>query len=396
VRGAVAVPGLPLLVVAAAIARVDTLRRRRLGSLPRLVWGPEPIISIKYWSAALRARGFTSHTCVWGHYPINQRSDFDRHFDTFLPRSAVFDPLRAYAVFLWAIATADIYMSFFDGGFLRGTALRPLELPLLRFAGKSLIVSPYGSDIAVPGHIGIVEERLLEDYPSIAVNAAQVRRRVLQFTRWADLIVRNLQFGFLPRWEVVWPTMVALDTDEWTPLGPPSEHDGESGEVVVVHAPNHRRSKGTDDLIATIEELRREGLRVRLDLHEGRPNHEVRRGVQRADIVAEQFMTGYGLFAIEGMSAGRPVLSALSWLDPDLLANLRRRGCPIVDTDVASLSENLRMLIADPVRRRAIGRASREFAVAHHSYDASGRAWEAIIRHVWNGDPLPAELLYAT
>ena len=147
---------------------------------------------------------------------------------------------------------------------------------------------------------------------------------------------------------------------------------------------------------ATIEELQREGVRVRLDLHEGRPNHEVRRGVQRADIVAEQFMTGYGLFAIEGMSAGRPVLSALSWLDPDLLANLLGRGCPIVDTDLANLSQNLRMLIADPVRRRAIGTASREFALAHHSYDAAGRAWEAIIRHVWNGDPLPAELLHGT
>lgn len=396
VRGVVAIPGLPLLVVAALLARGDTWRRRRQGALPRLVWGPTPIISIKYWSAALSARGFVSKTCVSSHYSIHQRSDFDHYHDTFLPNVVVFDPLRAYVVFLWSIAVADIYMSFFDGGFLRGTALRRLELPLLRLAGKSIIVSPYGGDIAVPGHLGVAEQPLLADYPSIAVNGARVRRRVLEFARWADLIVRNLQYGFLPRWDVVWPTMVALDTAEWASLEPLSEGDGETGEVVVVHAPNHRHIKGTNELIGAIEQLQRDGLRVRLNLLEGRPNEEVRAGVQHADIVAEQFIAGYGLFAIEGMSAGRPVLSALSWLDADLLDNLHRRGCPIVDTDLASLEENLRSLITDPARRRAIGRASRAFALEQHSYDAAGRSWEAIIRSVWNGDRLPEDMLPAS
>jgi glycosyltransferase involved in cell wall biosynthesis len=392
VRGLVAVPALPILLLAAAIARTGTRRQRRRGLLPRLVWGPEPIVSIKYWSLALRARGFVSQTCVWGHFAINQREDFDRHFDAFLPRAAAFDPLRAYAVFLWSIRASDIYMSFFDGGFLRGTALRRLELPLLRLAGKSVIVSPYGADIAVPGHLGIAEERLLADYPSMALNGARVRRRVLAFSRWADLIVRNLQYGFLPRWDVVWPTMVALDTDDWRSPDPPSEHDGESGEVVIVHAPNHRQIKGTDELIAAVGHLRSGGLRVRLELLEGRPNREVRAAVLRADIVAEQFVAGYGLFAIEGMSAGRPVLSALSWLEADLLANLEGRGCPIVDTNLDSLEAHLQALITDPARRRDIGASSRKFAVEQHSYDAAGRSWEAIIRHVWNGDPLPAEL----
>jgi glycosyltransferase involved in cell wall biosynthesis len=393
VRVIVAIPALPIVVVAAALARIATLRRRRRGSLPRLVWGPEPIISIKYWSAALRTRGFASQTCVTGHYLINQRTDFDRYYDSFLPRAVVFDPLRGYVVFLWVLAVSDIYVSFFDGGFLRGTALRWLELPLLRTAGKSIIVSPYGADIAVPGHLGVAEERLLEDYPSIAVTGAQTRRRVLAFARWADLVVRNLQFGFLPRWDVVWPTMVALATDEWTPTPAPSQHDGTSGEVVVVHAPNHRRIKGTDELIAAITQLQREGLRVRLNLLERRPNDEVRSALQQADIVAEQFIAGYGLFAIEGMSAGRPVLSTLNWLTPDLLGNLRRRGCPIIDTDLLSLKENLRALVIDPALRHTTGAASRRFAVEHHSYGAAARTWEAIIRHVWLGESLPADLL---
>lgn len=65
----------------------------------------------------------------------------------------------------------------------------------------------------------------------------------------------------------------------------PSGHDG---EVVVVHAPNHRHIKGTDRLIEVVEQLRGEGLGVRLELLEKRPNSEVRTAVQAGDIVAER------------------------------------------------------------------------------------------------------------
>src|SRR6202035_853121 len=160
-------------------------------------------------------------------------SDFDLHYDEFLPRGLAFDPLRAYAVFLWVLRNADVYLSYFDGGFLQGTALRRLELPLLRFAGKRIIVSPYGSDVAVPGHLGVAEQRLLEDYPSIASGGARVRRRVLEYARWANLVIRNYQYGFMPRWDVLWPTQIAIDADLWQAETEGGDGDGRRGEVVV-------------------------------------------------------------------------------------------------------------------------------------------------------------------
>ena len=73
--------------------------------------------------------------------------------------------------------------------------------------------------------------------------------------------------------------------------------------MVIVHAPNHRRIKGSDRLIEVVGRLAREGLQVRLVLLEQRPNEEVRESILRADIVADQFVAGYALFAIEGMAA---------------------------------------------------------------------------------------------
>jgi glycosyltransferase involved in cell wall biosynthesis len=388
VRITVAVPALPLLLVAAVASRRAGARRRASGALPRLVWGPVPVIAIKYWSHSLRSLGYESHTCVFGHYAINERSDFDIHYDEFLPRGVLFDPLRAYAVFLWVLRSAEVYLSYFDGGFLRGTAIRRLELPLLRLAGKRLIVSPYGSDIAVPGHLGVAEQRLLEDYPSIARDGERVRRRVLEFARWADLVIRNYQYGFMPRWDVLWPTQIAIDTDRWLTASAPGHGDGRGGEVVIVHAPNHRRIKGSDRLIEVVERLAREGLQVRLELLEQRPNEEVRETIMRADIVADQFIAGYALFAIEGMAASRPVLSALTWMPADVRADLDARGLPIVDADLDTLERQLRRLVTDPSLRETLGTAGRRFVLEHHSYPAVGAIWDSLIRHVWAADPL--------
>ena len=386
-----AVPGLPLVFLAALRSRRQSARRRARGDRPRLVWGPEPVIAIKYWSHSLRALGYESRTCVFNHYAINERADFDTYYDEFLPAGIIFDPLRGYAVFLWVLRNFDVYLAYFDGGFMRGTALRRLELPLLRLAGKKIIVSPYGGDIAVPGHLGVAEQRLLEDYPSIARDGEQVRRRVLEFARWANLVIRNYQYGFMPRADILWPTQIAIDSDLWQAEPAASDADGHTGEVVVVHAPNHRRIKGSDGLIEAVDRLAGEGLQVRLELLERRPNDEIRAAITRADIVADQFIAGYALFAIEGMAASRPVLSALSWLPEDVRAVLDARGLPIVDADLETLEAQLRRLIEDPARRRALGQAGRRFVIDNHSYAAVGTEWDRLIRSVWAGEKPAAD-----
>ena len=43
------------VVLIVALARAQTSLRRATGRRPRLLWGPTPMINIKYWSAAMRA-----------------------------------------------------------------------------------------------------------------------------------------------------------------------------------------------------------------------------------------------------------------------------------------------------------------------------------------------------
>ena len=157
-------------------------------------------------------------------------------------------------------------------------------------------------------------------------HASAVERRC----SWANVIVRNHQFGYLPRWDAVWPTMLSIDTDEWSDpgFGEPARDDG---TVTVIHAPNHRHVKGTQGLIDAVAELRDEGLDVELELVERRPNPEVLEAMRRADVVAEQFIVGYAMTAIEGMSVGKPVLSALDWM-PEEPVPMRPTRCPVKST----------------------------------------------------------------
>jgi glycosyltransferase involved in cell wall biosynthesis len=382
-----------LVVVTALAQRASSARRRRRGRRPRIVWGPVPLISLSYWSRALQSLGYESQTVVTHHYPAYESASFDVYRDELLAGRRL-AWLGDYLVMSLALRRADVFVSFLDGGFLYRTPLWRLEALAIRLAGKRLVVCPYGGDIAVPGFLGPYEAAFLADYPAIAERASDVRRRVDWLCDHADLVIRNLQAGYLPRFDVVWTQQVAVDTELWRGDGTVSRANGREGEVSVVHAPNHRALKATSALEEAVRALQGEGLRLRLDLIEGRPNADVRRAVLDCDIVAEQFLGGYALFAIEGMSAGKPVLSNMSWMSDELREQIS--DCPIVDATRETLRDQLRALVTDPAWRERLGHESREYVLRRHSYASIGARWAELIDGVWAAGPQAGSARLAT
>lgn len=380
----------PILAVASVLGRRVTARRRRTGLLPRLAWGPTPIISIRNWSRGMRALGYESTTLVWNVYPIHQRIDFDLLRDDFGLRTRLFELWRDYAPFVWVLRNADIVLTFFDGGFLQNTPYRWLELPILRLAGKTVIVSPYGADVAVRGYLAGWEQAMAVDYPELVARSDTTRARVDWFSRHADVTVRNINPGYLPRVDVLWPNQYALDPAEFSP-GMKSGADGRDGRVSVVHAPNHRRIKGTDDLLRAIETLSEEGLNIHLVLLERRPNHDVRDALRHADIVAEQFLVGYGLLAVEGMASGAAVISNVGWLPDEIRSHPAIKESPIVDATTDTLTDRLRELVLDPERRERLGSLGREYVLRWHADAAAAHTWQGIVDAVWKGEPVPRQ-----
>ena len=138
-RLGVAVVAAPFVFLAALAARPGTLRRRRRGEKPRLVYGPVPVISIKFMREAMAARGYEARTIVYDVYAIHGHDDFDEVLSrpgASLPVRAARALLGPYVVFLRALFRFDVFHVFFDGGFLLVTPLRLFEVQLLHLAGK--------------------------------------------------------------------------------------------------------------------------------------------------------------------------------------------------------------------------------------------------------------------
>jgi hypothetical protein len=293
----IAVLSLPILALCALRTKAETRRRQQQAEKPRLVYGPIPIISIKYMSQAMQRYGYPAQTFVNTVYQINNRKDYDYCRADFFQApfwknqvgKRVQKLIGPYLVFAWLLPRFDVFHFFFDGGFLAGTMLRFWEVQLLHLAGKKVIVMPYGSDVAVPSQIRslLFRQGLMMNYPKLGVNEAQTIHQLRYFTRYADFVIGCIFHAeTMPKWDLLTTHYYPIDTEAWQSSQPASSADGKQGCVTIVHTPNHRGAKGTEFLIAACKALQAEGYQLDLRLLERVPNSEVKRILGEADILA--------------------------------------------------------------------------------------------------------------
>jgi len=151
-----------------------------------------------------------------------------------------------------------------------------------------------------------------------------------------------------------------LDLRPFTPV-PPSD----SPRPLVVHAPSNREKKGT----RFVEEACAQ-LPVDLDIVEGVPHEEARARYARADIVVDQLNAGWhGVFALESMALGKPVVTYLKSDVVERSAEGFGVRIPIVPATKETLVDALRPLVESPGLRRELGAASRAYVEQVHDVD---------------------------
>lgn len=386
--------GLLVLIAALPFLAAGYLRlmllARRATERPRLVWQSTPIKSLAYMARAMAERGYLSETAVTELYAINRREDFDHLLFPAVSRGKLADYLcsgwMAYRFFGYSLTRYDVFFMYFDGGVLRDTLLAPLELKLLRLAGKKIVVMPYGSDAFVYDQMAdpLWRHGLMMSYPAMGNHAGRVQRRVRRMTHDADVVVGCLvHFTSLPRWDILPLTCYPVDTQRIRPFSAPAT----SGPIRIAHAANHRGVKGTEFLVQAVQTLRAEGLDIHLDLIERVPNHEALERIGRADMYVDQLVMGYALAALEGLALGRVVISPVDGLPAtDLFRTYSYLDeCPIVSAGQRTIEDVLRALIARRAEWPEISARSRAFVEKRHSFEASARMFSAILDRVWFG-----------
>jgi glycosyltransferase involved in cell wall biosynthesis len=276
---------------------------------------------------ALRARGVDARLVVFERYALHPEADSSlERRGGFLRRQAT--QWRAFARLL---PQTDVFHFYF------GLTLVPkaLQFPLLRAARRRSLYHFLGSDIRgkppeALAYAARADARIVGSYDAI---------------RW------------VPDAEVIPP---GIDLARF-PQVPPSDR----ARPLIVHAPSSRRRKGTEHVIAACE-----GLDADLEIVEGLHHDEARARYEAADIVVEQLNAGWhGIFGLEAMALGKPVLSFLH--DEAVRRSEEGYGVrvPIVNVTKDTLRERLSELVADPARRRELGAASRAYVEQVHDVE---------------------------
>lgn len=368
-------------------------REKKTEGKPRLFWGTTPIINYKYFANSLKLSQYKSNSVVDSFYEINNKSDFDIYFKEILDgyRFPVFLKTLFERWFLidYALKNYDIFHISYNGIFLDKTKYWNREAELFHSCNKKIVVMPFGSDSFVYSKIKSSSQQhaLLINYKAGAINEERIQSRVTYWQTAADFCLGGGMIDGFSRWDSLSVNFLTITLENWPAKSFYNNNNGITGEVNVIHTPNHRGVKGTEFILQAIEELKSEGLKVKLILLENKKNDDVKKILyEEADILVEQLiMNGHGLSAIEGMAVGIPVLSNLEDVN---FNNLFSRysflsECPILSSSPENIKQNLRLLIRNPVLRKDLGVASRKYAEKYHSNYTSQILFNKIYDKIW-------------
>jgi glycosyltransferase involved in cell wall biosynthesis len=276
---------------------------------------------------ALRARGIDARLVVFNRYRLHPEADVDLGRSGGLARQQ----LTQWRAFARLAPETDIFHFYF------GLTLVPksVQFALLRALRKRSVMHFLGSDIR-----GKPPEAL-----------AWTSRAGARVVGSYDAI------RWVPDARVIPP---GIDVRGIEPAFPSSRP-----RPVVLHAPSSRGRKGTEHVVAACATLD-----VDLEIVEGLDHRKAFELYRSADIVVDQLNAGwYGVFAIEAMALGKPVVTFLH--DEAVRRTEEAFGVPvpIVRATKDDLADRLRPLVESAQERGRIGRASRAYAEEVHDLE---------------------------
>ncbi len=348
--------------------------------------GPEPIVSHEYQKKALQNYGYTAETYVNSVYFITQ--EFDIRADLYVPKIGrkIFSKLLSYFLFTFVIFRYRCIYIYFNGGPLFQNRLLWRIEPLLYKAAKvKVVVMPYGGDVQEISRSRnlMYKSAISKDYPDFKLKRKRIEKRIDLWTRHASHIISGCDWvEYMYHWDTLVLAHFTIDVNEWKPrneiVGPSSD----PCSLRIFHAPNHKHIKGTRYFQAAVDQLKREGVKIELVVAEKLPHEKIKEMIVRSDIVADQLIIGwYGMFAVEAMAMGKPVLCYIRPDFEELFINeglIRPGELPIIKCSTFNLAETLRGVVGDQEGLNEIGQRSRQFVIKHHSTTSIGKIFDRI------------------
>lgn len=280
------------------------------------------------------------------------RMRYDVDYDLKVGHCKWFYPLYILRVLKFAVPAMFKYDCFH---FHFAHTLMPLgiDLLILKFLKKKVFFEFHGSDIR---WVFCRKKYPYMDMPPVNEKYRKELKRKLRFADGIILhdkeLVNHLPDVGIP----VYIVPLRVSVCDFVPIYP-----GKTVKrPVIVHAPSARKIKGTEYVLRALKEI---DLDYELILVEDKTQVEAFELYSKADIIIDQLLIGtYGVFAIEAMAMGKPVVTHIT----EEMRKSFPEELPIVEADVFSIKQVLERLIKDASLRYELGIRGREYACKYH------------------------------
>lgn len=231
-----------------------------------------------------------------------------------------------------------------------------LDLPLYRLLKKPFVMHYHGSDIIqtdLAMHQSLLDKKaLIEIFGNINNNNRRKKIQRIEKLAKKTFVVDYPLLTYSPQ-SIVIRQAINLDAIKYIGCNKLKKN------ITIIHAPTQRDIKGTSYILKTLHNLKKQ-YPVNISLIENLSNQEALEKYKDADIVIDDILQGpYGMFAMECMAMGKPVLAYVHDKSP-------YKNLPIVNVNPKTLEIELIKLINNADLRDELGKLGRDFVRQTH------------------------------
>lgn len=318
----------------------------------------------------LRAIGEDAETVVLQEHPFGYPYDYCLGIDKSKMYLFPWYAVKLAAFLVKAVFSYDVFHFHFGRSICNN-----MDLWVYDLLGKKLFYEFHGSDIR--NYREYCEKSGRKFIPELELSDKIINRNDRICAKAHQIILHDDELiPYLPEHHAP-VQVVPLRVNIWQfePAYPAVDN---TKTIRIVHAPSNRSVKGTEQILGAVEKLRKKYTNIELVLVEGKTQKEAFEIYKTADIIIDQlFIETYGVFAIEGMAMGKPVVTYVS----DKMRERLPEELPVVVADIGNIEEVVEGLIVDASARHDIGIRSRKYVEVYHDYRRNAR----ILRDIYAG-----------
>jgi len=285
-------------------------------------------------------------------------------------------------LFLLSLIRFDVFI--FIG---RSSFFKLFDLPILKFAGKKICFIFLGSDLRPI----ILNGRYFQDGAKLKpLDVVKLTRRqifeVSWIEKWSDIIIAHpptahfLRKPFLPYLYIGYPTYIPSVRSQLNINKCPR----------ILHLPSSPETKGTKEIRAAIEKLKKEGMKFDYIELSGVPQSRVIEELNLCDFVIDQVYsdTPMAAFASEAAAFGKPAVVG-GYVELKDLGVPQTMIPPSIYVKPEEIYDGIKSAICNTQMRETIGHAAKSFTLAYWNASATAKRLEQVI----NGIGTPAAMV---